>query len=460
MASVTSLGTGSGLDLEGLVTKLMTAEQQPLVALQTKQKSYESTISSLGSLKSLLASLQTAAAAMVPDTGTTATSKYASYKTSVGDSTIATATASSSASAGTYSLTNIVLATAQQIQKSGVTVPSGAGTLSIQVGTGTAVDVSISAGSSLSNVVSAINASNAGINASVVSSVVDGVTTDHLFLTSNTTGAANTISVIASGTGWTDSDFNYSATTTNSWTQTEGTGSDASLSINGIATTSASNTLTTAVSGLTINLVKAGATTVTVTKDSTTNLTSVLNAFVTAYNSANTTMGSLGTYNATTKVAGALQGNATLRSAKAQLTNLLFNTVAGGSSDIQRLTDIGISLAKDGSLSLDTTKLNEAITSDYSSVANLVAKVGDAYDTTLDGIVGTSGSLVTATKSYTSMISDITDRETVLTDRLAQIEKNYRKQFTALDTLIASMNSTSTYLTQQLAALSNLNSSS
>jgi len=460
MASVTSLGTGSGLDLEGLLTKLMSVEQQPLVALQKKQTSYESTISSLGSLKSVLASLQTAAAAMVPDTGTAAANKYVSYKTSVGDSTIATASASSSASVGTYSLTNIVLATAQQIQKTGVTVPSGAGTLSIQVGTGTAVDVPISAGSSLSNVVSAINASNAGISASIVSSVVDGVTTDHLFLTSDTTGAANTISVTASGTGWTDSDFNYSTTTTNSWTQTEGTGTDASLSINGIATTSASNTLTTAISGLTINLAKAGSTTVTVTKDSTTNLTSVLNTFVTAYNSANTSMGSLGTYNATTKVAGALQGNATLRTAKTQLTNLLFDTVAGGSSDIQRLTDIGISLAKDGSLSLDTTKLNKAIASDYSGVANLVAKVGDAYDTTLDNIVGTSGSLVTATKSYTSMISDLTDRETVLTDRLTQIEARYRKQFSALDTLISNLKSTSDYLTQQLKSISSSSSSS
>jgi len=458
MASITALGTGSGLDLEGLLTKLMSVEQQPLVALQNKQTSYESTISSLGSLKSVLASLQTAAAAMVPDTGTTATNKYASYKTSVADTSIATASASAAAATGTYSLTDIKLATAQQIQKTGVTVPSGAGTLSIQVGTGTTVDVSINAGSSLSNVVSAINASNAGVNASVVSSVVDGVTTDHLFLTSNSTGAANTISITGKGTGWTDSDFNYSGTTTNSWTQTEGTGSDASLSINGIATTSASNTLTTAVSGLTINLVKAGATTVTVTKDSTTNLTSVLNAFVTAYNSANTSMGSLGTYNATTKVAGALQGDATLRSAKNQVTNLLFNTVAGGSSDIQRLTDIGISLAKDGSLSLDTTKLNKAITSDYSSVANLVAKVGDAYNTTLDNIVGTSGSLVTATKSYTSMVSDLKDRETELSDRLTQIEARYRKQFTALDNLVSSLNSTSSYLTQQLKSSSSSSS--
>jgi len=459
MATITSLGSGSGLDLEGLLTKLMGVEQQPLVALQKKQTSYESTISSLGSLSSVLSSLQTAAAAMVPDTGTTATNKYASYKTSVADTSIATASASSSAATGTYSLTDIKLATAQQIQKTGVTVPSGAGTLSIKVGTGTAVDVSIKADSSLSDVVSAINESGAGVTASVVSSVENGVTTDHLFVTSNTTGAANTISITGSGTGWTGSDFDYSGTATNDWSQTADTGTDASLKINGITTTSASNTLTTAVSGLTINLVSAGSTTVTVTKDSTTSLTSVLNAFVTAYNSANSKMGSLGTYNATTKVAGDLQGNATLRTAKNQLTNLMFDTVAGGSSDIQRLTDIGISMAKDGSLSLDTTKLNKAITSDYSTVANLVSKVGKAYDTTLDNIVGTSGSLVTATKSYTTMVSDLKDRETELSDRLDKIEARYRKQFTALDNLISQLNSTSSYLTQQLKSTSSSSSS-
>jgi len=459
MASITALGTGSGLDLEGLLTKLMGVEQQPLVALQKKQTSYESTISSLGSLSSVLSSLQTAAAAMVPDTGTTAANKYASYKASSADTSIATASASSSAATGTYSLTDIKLATAQQIQKTGVTVPTGAGTLSIQVGTDAAVDVSIEAGSSLSDVVSAINESGAGVSASIVSSVDNGVTTDHLFVTSNTTGAANTISIKGSGTDWDNSGFNYSGAATNDWSQTADTGTDASLSINGIKTTSASNTLTTAVSGLTINLVKAGSTTVTVTKDSTSSLTSVLNAFVTAYNSANTKMGSLGTYNATTKVAGALQGDATLRTAKSQLTNLMFDTVAGGSSDIQRLTDIGISLAKDGSLSLDTTKLNEAITSDYSSVANLVAKVGKAYDTTLDNIVGTSGSLVTATQSYTNMVSVLKDRETELSDRLDKIEARYRKQFTALDNLISQLNSTSSYLTQQLKSTSSSSSS-
>ena len=460
MATVTSLGTGSGIDLEGMITKLMTVEQQPLTALQKKTTSYQSRISSLGTLKNALATLQSAAAAMTTSTGQTPISKFATYSASVADSTIASAATSTTATAGTYSLSNIVLATSQQISKSwsGLSVPASAGTLSIQVGSGAAVDVAISAGSSLANVATAINSSNAGISASIIN---DG-TSDHLFLTAKETGAANTIAITGSGTGWTNSPFDRTAggsTDSNGgWAATNA--SDATLNVNSIAITSASNTLTTAISGVTLNLLKAGSTTVTVSKDTTSSLQSALNAFVTAYNSANTTMASLGSYNATTKIAGALQGDAILRTAQGQVRSLLFNTPAGGTSAYQLLSDIGVSVAKDGSLSLDSAKLSKAITADYSGVTSLVTKIGDTYNTVLDNITGTTGTLVSATKNSTSMITSITKQQTALSTRLTRIEANYRKQFTALDTMLASMKNTSTYLTQQLASIASNSGSS
>lgn len=455
MASITSLGTGSGLPLEEMLTKLMTVEQQPLVALQKKVSSYNSRISSLGSLSSVLASLQTAAAALKPSATQTAVDKFATYSASVADPTLASATSTTGAVSGTYSLSNIVIATAQQIRKTGITVPAEAGTLSIQVGTGTAVNVDIAAGATLADVSNAINKSAAGISAVIIN---DG-TADHLILSAKDTGTANTISITGSGTGWTNSPFDYTTTTANSWTQTTAA-ANATLNVNGIAVSSASNTLTSAVSGVTLNLLKAGSTTLMVNKDTTTSLTSALNAFVSAYNNANSTMSGLGAYNKTTKTAGALQGDSTLRTARNQVTNLLFDTVAGGASAYQHLADIGVSLAKDGSLSIDSAKLNKAITADYTGVANLVAKVGDAYNTTLTGIVGTSGTLVDATKSATALIKTATDRQTALSARLTMIEARYRKQFTALDTLVASLNKTSSYLTQQLTALTKSMSSS
>ena len=453
MASVTSLGVGSGLDLEGMITKLMAVEQQPLTVLQKKVTSYNTRISSFGSLSSVLGSLQTAAAAMKPSSTQTAVDKFATYSASVADPTLASATSTTGAVSGTYSLSNIVVATAQQIRKTGITVPSGAGTLSIQVGTGAAVNVDIAAGSTLADVSNAINKSAAGISAVIVN---DG-TSDHLILSAKDTGTANKISITGSGTGWASSPFDYSATVANSWTQSSAA-ANATLNVNGIAVSSASNTLTSAVSGVTLNLLKAGSTTLTINKDTTSSLTSALNTFVSAYNSANSTMGGLGAYNATTKTAGALQGDSTLRTAKSQVSNLLFSTAAGGSSAYQHLADIGVSLAKDGTLSIDSARLNTAITSDYAGVANLLAAVGDAYNTTLTDIVGSSGSVVSATKSATAMIKTNTDRQTVLSARLKTIEANYRKQFTALDTLVASLNKTSDYLTQQLAALNKTSS--
>jgi len=448
MASVSSLGSGSGLALEELLTKLMTAEQAPLTALATKVTSTNTRISSLGTLNSALASLQTAAQAMKVNIGQTASQKYSTFSTSVADTTVATASTTTGAAAGTYSLTDIVLATAQQITKTGATAPTAAGSLSIQVGSGTAVNVAIGENSTLSDVATAINSSGAGVTASIVTSG----TTSYLTFTANDTGAANKITVTGSdtdgGTAW-QTAFGYSSTAANSWTQ-KTAAADASLSIDGVAVTSASNTLTS-ISGLSVNLLKAGSTTVTVTKDSTTSLTSALNAFVTAYNSANSTMGGLGAYNATTKKAGALLGDSTLRTAQTTMRSQLFSNPTGGSSPYQLLSDIGVSVAKDGSLSVDSTKLNKAITADFTTVANLVAKVGAAYDTSLKAIVGTDGSIAAATKSANTTIKDLNKRQTAVSARLVSIEAIYRAQFTALDTLVAKMKTTSSYLTQQFA---------
>lgn len=115
-------------------------------------------------------------------------------------------------------------------------------------------------------------------------------------------------------------------------------------------------------------------------------------------------MTTLGAYNATTKVAGTLQGNSLLRDARQETRSLVFGTTVGGTSAYQRLSDIGVSVGTDGSLSLDTTKLNKALASDTVSVATLVDKVGTAFNTSLDKVVGTSGKIKIATDSANSMI--------------------------------------------------------
>lgn len=488
MASITSLGVGSGLDLQGMLTKLMQVEQQPLTLLQNKQASYQSKISALGTLQSSLAALQTAATGLTPSSTQTATEKFASYSVSVADSAIASASAAKGAVAGTYSLEVSALASAQRLVSPASAFTStstalniDAGTLTIQFGqltpattnpvvaaaytpdTTRSLNISIAAGASLNDIRDAINAANGGVSATVVT----GTNGPQLTLTSLKEGTSNVMQ-LSGLTGADAGNFNFNPLSPAVGTLSESaaggrSASNAAFTLNGIAGTSSTNTVTGVLDGVTLNLSKTNVgtpTTLTVSQNMTSGLTTALQAFVKAYNDANSTMGGLGTYNATTKIAGALQGDSSLRTAQSQVRAQLFGTVAGGSSAYQRLSDIGVSVAKDGTLSLDTTKLNTAISNDFTGVANLAAAVGASFNTTLEGIAGKTGSLVSATTGVTRMIKDLTNRQNVLSDRLTRIEASYRKQFTALDTLVASMNKTSTYLTQQLASLPGFTSSS
>jgi len=457
--AISSLGAGSGLNLSGILTSLMEVEQQPLLALQKKEASYLSRISSLGNLKSALSTLQTAAANLIPDSTVSASEKFTSLKASAADNTIATATTSTGALASTYTLKNISLATAEQIRKTEGTLSipaSGTGTLSIKVGTGTAVDVSVTGGSSLSDIAKAINDAKPDVTASVIN---DG-TTNHLVISAKKTGASNTVSITGSA-GWEGFNFKPPATpaSTNAWTQQQNAAS-ASVDVNGLTVTSDNNTITTAISGLTINLLKesSSGTTLSVTQDSTTSITAALNSFIKAYNDAASSMKSLGAYNETTKVAGALQGDATLRGAQSQIFNLL--TSKQGAGNYTMLADIGVALQKDGTLKLDTSKLNKAIESDFSAVANLTSAVGTAFKSGLESLVGTSGNITSVTESANRMIKELDRRQEALQSRLIRVQERYTKQFSALDTLIASMNQTSSSLTQMLANLPGSSSNS
>ena len=453
MATITSLGVGSGLDLGSIVSGLMAVEKQPLTALKTRQSTVESRISALGTLKSALASLQTAAGNLVPGTTQTLAEKFSSFTAKSADETVATATAKSGVAATKYTLTNITLASAEQVRKTetalGIPSGTGSGTLSIKVGSGDSVDVSVNNGSSLTDIAKAINSSKAGVTASVI----NDSTAKHLVITAKESGANNTISITGS-TGWEGFNFRPSSASadTNSWVSQQAATS-ASVDVNGLTITSQSNTISDAVSGLTINLLKASSagTTINVTQDNTSSITSALNAFVTAYNTAASSMKSMGAYNATTKVAGALQGDAVLRSAQAQVSRLV--TAKYGTGDLQTLSDLGISLQKDGTLKLDSTKLNKAIENDFAAVSEMVSAVGTGFKTGLNSLIDSSGSVTSATESANRLVKELQKRQEAMQDRLDKIEERYVKQFSALDTMIAGFNQTSSSLASMLSAL-------
>ena len=401
-----------------------------------------------------------------------------SYSASVADTTIATASASAGAVSGSYSLEVSSLAQNQRLvskSSAGYTDASsviGTGDLKIEFGSLKAgvytaessrtKSITIdSTNATLGGLRDAINAANIGASATIVV----GSAGAQLILTSATTGLSNVmkLSGTASGTsGKALAGFDYdpaldSGTMTQAALDGGQAATNAAFKLNGIAATSSTNSVSGVLDGVTLNLSKVTTTptTLTVIKSSTatSSLTTSLNAFIKAYNDANTTMTGLGAYDAKTKVAGALQGNTTLRSARSAIQSLVFGTSGGGTSPYQRLSDLGVSIAKNGSLSLDSTKLTKAIAADQTTVANLISTVGSAFKSGIEALVGTTGSIASATDGANRTIKDLTKRQEALSLRLVTIEAQYRKQFTALDTLIAGMKQTSTYLTQQLASL-------
>lgn len=455
--AISSLGVGSGLDLSGILKSLMQVEQQPIIAMQRKEAVVQGRISALGSLKGALSSLQTAAGAMLPGSGQSLTEKYQTVKATTGDNTIVTASASTGAMPASYTLSGVELAKAQQVRKSfnsgDIPATGNNGTLAIQVGSvpGSSVNVSVNGGMSLSQIAEAINGSTAAVSASII----NNGSTDHLIISAKETGGTNTITITGSnggaGNDWRA--FSYSTGAANAWTQQQPAAS-ASATINGLTVTSPTNTISSAIPNVSLTLLKesASGTSLTVTRDSQSSVTSALNEFMKAFNSAASSMKTLGAYNPATKVAGALQGDSTLRGAQGLVSSLL-QTQAGGTSAYQTLSDIGISLQADGSLKLDSTKLNTAVQADFTGVTNLIEKVGTAFKSGLESVVGSTGNITAATNSANQSIKDLQKRQEALTLRLEQVQARYTKQFSALDTLLAGMNQTSSWLGQQLSTL-------
>ena len=448
-------GLVSGLDTESIVSKLMAVERQPLTRLETKQTTVKSQISALGQIKSKIAALQDAAEAI-----SSASSLY-SYKATVATSSVASATTTSSAAAGTYSLEVVQLATNHKIKSSTTIDPSSGGTMTIELGStssgsfvsSSSTPVSISSGASLTDVAKAINTANAGVTATVVS----GTSGSQLIVTSKDTGEAKQIKITSSITGLEFNPDDPSATGNMSQV-TEA--KDAIVKVDGITlANTSSNTVTDAVTGVTLTLTgtnKDNPTQLTISNDSS-NLQSLLKTFVDAYNSARSTIKTLSKYDSSGTSTGVLNGDTTTSSALNQLRGLLSAVPSGAGSTYQYLSDLGISSSSDGTLSLDTTKLTKAMTADFSDVAKTVAAYGTAFNTLTTKMNGTDGLITSRIDGLTTTSSKLSDRIDSMERLLTITQTRYEAQFTSLEKILSSMQTTSTYLTQQLA---NLNKSS
>ncbi len=450
--SITSTGIGSGLNISAIVSTLTTAYGSAQQTQLTNQaNTLDAQVSAFGTFTSALDALQSTLSALETP------SQLAGYDATVADASVATATANSDAVGGTYTLSVQNLATSQTLTSAPVASSSaiiGNGTLNISVG-GASVSVNIdSSNNTLSGIAAAINGAtnNPGVSASIITSS-DGA---RLVLSGDTTGAGNAIKVTETDSGGDLSSLVYDpANTVNGLTQTQAA-TDANFTINGYPATSASNVVSGALSGVTINLVGASAagatTTLTVSPDTSAAQKSITD-FVTALNSTLSSVQTLTAYNATTQTAGALQGNATLEAFQNQLESILGTISSGNPGTAKSLTDLGItSDASTGQLDTDTTKLANILSSSLSSVGTLLGGTNGIV-TQIDNLVTqytqAGGILDTINQGLQSGLSNISTQQASLNAQLATYSATLTAQYNAMDTAVASLKMTQTYLTAE-----------
>lgn len=420
-AAVSSAGvTTPTINVAGIVSSLMAVEQQPITRLNSQISSYQAKISALGSVQSVLSSFQSAVQGLNSLT-------FNSFSATSSNTGVVSATASSIAKPGTYSLTVGTLAQAQTLAATGQASATTAigngtattltfdfgtisgGTLSGGIYTGASFasngsaskTVTIdSSNNTLSGIRDAINAANIGVTASIIN---DGSANPYrLVLTSNATGVANSMKISVAGDTTLGGLLSQDPAGTQNLAQ-KSAASNATFTVNGIDISKASNTVGDVVPGVTLNLSGTSASAVTLNVGPNTSAVSTaINGFVTAFNTAAKAIQSQTSYDKETKTAGTLQGDVSLSIIQSQMAAMLTTNIGTGA--ITNLTQIGIGFQKDGTLAVDSAKLNAALSTNYQAVAGLFVAAGS----TTDNLVSyTSASSSTKAGTYALNITQL-----------------------------------------------------
>ncbi len=385
--NVAAPGIGSNLDVNGIIDSLLEFERRPLLLIDGKEAGFQAKLSAFGTLKGAVASFQTSIQSL------NNVSKFQSLTASSSDETIFTATTSNIANAGSYSIVVSALAQAQKLVATGQTNTTdviGNGTLTFDFGTtsgatftsnGSGVKtVTIdNTNNSLSGIRDAINAAKIGVTATIVN---DGGSTPYrLSLSSDKLGLKNSMKITVSGGGALETLLARDPAGIDNMTESVAA-QDAAFTVDGIAISKSSNTVTDVVQGVTLNLLKtnlATPETLTITKDSSA-VTNSVSEFVTAYNEINTVISDLISVDVENNLVGLLQGDGSVRLIQNQLRQTLNASITALSGSLTTLSDIGVSFQIDGTLSLDAAKLQTAVDNNFDDIAGLFADIGKPSD--------------------------------------------------------------------------------
>jgi flagellar hook-associated protein 2 len=369
---------------------------------------------------------------------------------------------SANAAPGTYDVEVTQLATAQQISSTlfagGASQNVGTGTLVVSLGT-SSVSINVdSSKSTLAGIRDAINAApgNPGVRAALVKEG-DGA---HLVLTSQATGAAQKIQLTTTGGDGGLAQIAYSDANQANYTQLK-TAQDAIVKVAGYQSTSSTNTVSNAIDGVTLNLLDSdvGVTkTLTVSFDRTA-VTAKISNFVSAYNSVKSQITKLGGYDSATKTAGPMLGDSMLSSIDDQMRRILQDPVTGISKQLSTLANLGITTQADGTLTVDSGKLQTALNSNLDEVSKLFGGangVATRLFSKVDESLKTNGAIDVRSQNLVKQQKVLTDRLASVDSRMETLRLNYVRQFSALDTMLSTMQTTSSFLSQQIDQLASL----
>jgi flagellar hook-associated protein 2 len=473
-SSLTPSSNGT-IDVQSLVSQLMAVESQPVNTLNTQVTNDQTQLSTFGNLQSLISSFQTSLQSM------TTTSSFSAYSVVSSNSAVA-GSVTGSVVTGSYSVNVSSIANAQQL------VSVGQASTSTAIGGGTPTTLTFSFGSingslnastgtygagttftsngaasqtvtinssndTLAGIRDAINNANVGVTATIVN---DGSGTPYrLVLTSNNTGANNSMNISVSGDSAISSLISYDPTGTQNLSQAV-QATNANLTVNGIPITSSTNSVSDAIQGVTLNLqnTTTSPAVLSIGQDSAA-MTNTVQNFVTAYNNLYSFLQTQTAYNTTNSASsGSLMGDNDLTNLMDQMRNLVSTTVGSGSYNSLALIGINTNTAN-GTISLNTSQFQTALSANSSSVTNLISSSWGIANQFMDWTRNTSNFVVSQRMS--DLNTNIADLQTQISDwntRLADIQSNYTTQFTNLNTLLSSFNTTQTFLTQQMSTFS------
>ena len=467
MATISSAGIGSGLDVKSIITQLMAIEQQPKDQLVTAATKIQTQISEVGKVTSALSTLKDLSSKL-------SSSTFWNQTTASSSSTAVSVTSSSTALAANYSVEVQQLASSQSLMAgqtfTSSTAAVGTGTLNIEMGTWgtgqttfTAASVPSSAAitvdstDTVESLRDKINAAGIGVSASILTDASGA----RLVVRSTSSGAANGFRVTPSGAtgGVATMGYDPSHAVTGA-TQTKAA-SDAKATIDGVSVTASTNTFANVMDGvsLTANALTTTAATVTVTNDTTT-IKTTLQSFATAYTALNSLIATDTKYDSTTKKAGPLQGDSTIVDVQTRMRTLLGAT-STASSAFSRLSDAGLELQRDGSLTLNATKVDNALANisqmkalfvDNTSTSTSGEGFGKQFYDTAYSMLTTGGSINSRSTALSDKLQRNQKSQDAMDARLAQTQKMLEAQYGALDTQMASLTGLSSYVTQQVAA--------